>query len=335
MRSNGALRLSSPDVPARELEDELEVAVLTTIAYFDVHACAPAAREVHRFLVGRAASLEAVEGALERLRARGAVETSAGLWSFGGKLHLVPRRIRFLEHSRRLWPEAKKIANIIERTGLATAGFITGSLAADNADEHADIDFLFTYPPERTWTSFALVRLTAKLPGLTRCCANYAMPENNLAILPQNLFTAWELAKAVPMFGFDVHERLLLANSWVTSYLPNAFPSRPVNLPARTDPDWVRTLTHSKLFQSVERVEKSRKFDRERRDVGVDMSTREREGRSDRHSPVRSSFVLSELHFRMSTLGLSRHPIFPELREACTQLTLELTEWAGDPIPAP
>src|SRR5688572_29156046 len=99
------------------------------------------------------------------------------------------------------------MARKIERTGLATCGMVTGSLAADNADEHADIDFLFTYPKDRTWTSYAAVRLLAKVPGvgLGKLCPNYVLSEAKLEIKPQNLFTAWEVTKAVPLFGFDVY----------------------------------------------------------------------------------------------------------------------------------
>lgn len=311
--------------------DPVATACATTVAYFDVHACAPRLSEVHRFLVGERASRSEVEEALGRLEGERVVERSGDFWSLFGKRHLVPRRIRFLEHSRRLWPEARAIARFIERSGLATSGMVTGSLAADNADEHADIDFLFTYPAERTWTSFAAVRILGKIPsiGLDRCCPNYALPEDRLEVRPNNLFTAWELAKAVPMFGFDVYDRLMAANAWARRFLPNAFPRAPSVPEPRTDPRWAKALTSTKFFRAIEDAEKQRKFGREKLHVGVDMRSREREGRADRHSPVRSSFVLSELRYRIEQLGLSGNPIFPDLHAETAKLNGELVEWAG------
>jgi hypothetical protein len=137
---------------ARVLSGEtLDGAIAATVAYCDVFACAPSAQEVHRFLLGRSASRIEVERALAGSPdlAR-ALDSRDGLWFLRGKDHLAPRRQRFIAHGRRhLWPEARRIAALLERSGVATAGMVTGSLAADSADEHADIDFLLIYPASR------------------------------------------------------------------------------------------------------------------------------------------------------------------------------------------
>jgi hypothetical protein len=236
-----------------------------------------------------------------------------------------------------MWPRARRIAELVDRSGLALAGMVTGSLAADNADEHADVDFLFIYPSERTWTSYAWMRLLAKLPlgDLGELCPNYVLPSDQLEIRPQNLFTAWEVAKAVPMFGFDVFEQFLRANQWVSRYLPNALPRLPdiAGPPsARRDPSLLRALTRSGLFQKLERLEKMRKFGADRRDVGVDMNERQRQGSVDRHSPTRSFHTLSELRYRMDHLGIQDHPLYAEVDAATSMLRDEMTRWGTDRI---
>lgn len=325
--------------------DSLEAAIVATVAYFDVFGCAPSAAELHRFLMGKKATRAEVESALAGSQALSRViATHDDFWFLAGKEHLALRRRRFLRHSDALWPKARRIAQLIERTGLASSGMVTGSLAADNADEHADIDFLFTYPAERTWTSYALVRMIAKAPvfELNNLCPNYVLADDALLIKPQNLFTAWEVAKSVPMFGFDVYSEFMHANAWVARYLPNALPEPgPVlaeRAPSKGAGGLLSRVAGSAPFRWLESKERARKFSVDRRDVGVDMNERKKQGSMDRHSPTRSFHVLSEVRYRLEHLGLQLHPVYPELVAATKVLAVEMKHWPATtaaPAPAP
>jgi hypothetical protein len=315
--------------------DSLEGAIAATVAYFDVFAFAPDASEIHRFLLGRRASRRDVESLLmSSPELVGVIGSRDGLYFLRGKDHLSLRRMRFVVHSQRLWEKARRIARMIERSRLAAAGMVTGSLATDSADEHADIDFLFIYPADRTWTSFAAVRLIAKLPGLRGLCANYVLSDAQLEVKPQNLFTALEIAKAVPMFGFDVYRCFIAANGWVLRFLPNAFASSPIEQSEANgcDPRFIQGVLRTKAFRMIESWEKRRKHGKDRRDVGVDMEERERRGSMDRHSPTRSMYALSELRYRMELLGLEAHPLFRDIERSTLILSGEMKRWGRDQI---
>jgi hypothetical protein len=166
-------------------------------------------------------------------------------------------------------------------------------------------------------------------------CPNYVLSKDHLEIRPQNLFTAWEIAKAVPLFGFNVFEQFLRANHWVGRYLPNALPLLEAELADRAaagaeDPAWLRALTRSGLFQKLESMEKKRKFGADRRDVGVDMNARQRQGSMDRHSPTRSFHTLSELRYRMDQLGIQSHPLYAEVDASTSMLRDEMTRWGTE-----
>jgi hypothetical protein len=214
---------------------------------------------------------------------------------------------------------------------------VTGSLAADSADEHADIDFLLIYPASRVWTSYAAARLLAKLPALGRLCPNYALPDDRLEIRPQNLFTAYEIAKAVPLFGYPLYERWIHANRWAARLLPNAFPGLAVSVvddsPRPADGRILRTLTENRLYAGLERLEEQRKRARDQRDVGVDLSSRARAGSVDRHAPTRSFQALSELRYRLEMYGLDGHPLYAELSEWAAPLGKEMQRWGERPLP--
>jgi hypothetical protein len=310
--------------------ESLEGAIAATVAYFDVFAFAPDAGQIHRFLLGHQADREQVERALTPgPKLLGIVDKEDGFYFLRGKGHLALRRLRFRRHSERLWRRAEVMARIIERSGLALSGLVTGSLASDNADEHADVDFLFIYPAARTWTSYALVRAAARIPPLRGLCANYVLSDASLEIRPQNLFTALEIAKAVPMFGLDVYQRFIGANLWVDRFLPNAF-ERAHSIPEPSANG--HRLLETRAFRAIESWEKRRKFGADRRDVGVDMDLRERQGSMDRHSPTRSLYALCELRYRMQLLGLEAHPLYDELAGSAVPLSGEMKRWGTEAI---
>lgn len=332
-------------VPVRHLirGDSLAGAIAATVAYSDIFAFAPTTAEIHRFLLGQAASRADVRRALhEDPGLQRLLDTREGYWFFRGKSHLAPRRIRFSRHSAYMWPRARKMAKWVASSGLARCGMVTGSLAADNADEHADIDFLFVYPKHRTYLSYAGVRMMVGLPGagLGAMCPNYALSDDHLAIQPRNLFTAWEIAKAVPMFGFDVYADFATANRWVRDYLPNALPvldgARPTGPDLATEGrGWTRRLTQSAVMARLESMERDRKQGTDRRDVGVNMRERGERGSMDRHSPTRSFHTLSELRYRLEQFSLQAHPLYAEVASSTAPLGAEMTQWGGEAIATP
>jgi hypothetical protein len=323
--------------------DSLAGAILTTLAYSDIFSFAPTAAEVHRFLIGHPGTRAEVHEALESdPDLQRIVGRDGDLFFFRGKGHLALRRRRFAKHSEYRWPEAKRMAKWVERSGLATCGLVTGSLASNNADEHADIDFLFIYPAERTYLSFAGIRMLVNMPGagLDIMCPNYCLPDSHLLIQPQNLFTAWEIAKAVPMFGFDVYADFAGHNRWVRDYLPNALPVLDAKTvaPGSKPKSGLRKLgskiIRSPLGRELEAKERARKQGNDRRDVGVDMKAREERGSVDRHSPTRSFHTLCELRYRMEQFALQGHPVFEEVAKASGSLGTEMSHWGSDKIDA-
>ena len=320
--------------------DSLAGAIVTTVAYSDIFAFAPTVAEIQRFLIGWRADRRTVGEALRtNPELRRILGVRDDLWFFRGKDHLALRRTRFSKHSEYMWPRARQMADKVAGTGLASCGMVTGSLASNNADEHADIDFLFIYPRARTYLSFAAIRLLVHDPatGLAELCPNYCLPDDRLEIRPQNLFTAWEIAKAVPMFGFDMYARFAHANRWVRDYLPNALPildaAAPASSVAATSVGrFADRLADFPLVRRFEDLERKRKQGTDRRDVGVDMDERAKQGSVDRHSPTRSFHTLSELRYRMDQHGLQAHPIYEEIDQATRVLGDEMTKWGAERI---
>lgn len=112
---------------------------------------------------------------------------------------------------------------------------ISGSLAVNNTEKNADIDLFIITAPHTLWTTRLMVNSLLHVLGNKRkvgqreaqdaLCINMWMDGAQLH-LPKNerdLYTAHELIQLKPLINkHETHERLLRANRWVHTYLPNS-----------------------------------------------------------------------------------------------------------------
>jgi hypothetical protein len=204
----------------------LEAAILRTVAYSDLFDYPLTAREIHRFLAGVQASLEAVEETLENALLLGRqLETDGAYVTLPGRRAIVETRLRREKVSARLWRKGTRYGEAIASLPFVRMVAVTGTLAVNNAETGEDIDYLIVTVPGRVWLARLLVLVLVhlgRLDGLI-LCPNYVFGSDALAQFQPSFFAAHELAQMVPLYGLDVYQELLRANAWARSYLPNAF----------------------------------------------------------------------------------------------------------------
>src|SRR2546427_347804 len=208
---------------------QVEQAAIRTVAYADVFDYPLQFLEVHRYLHGTTATVEATEAALARCSAPGgALSQRHGLYTLHGRESLVAVRHRRAAIADRLWPAALSFARLIAGLPFVRMVAVTGSLAWHNVDEGGDIDYLIVTEPGRLWVCRWLIAALSRVASLdgVSLCANYLISARALALAHCNLYTAYELARMTPLAGFGMYRRMRRANPWVEAYLPNA-----VNLP--------------------------------------------------------------------------------------------------------
>jgi len=229
-------RPESPRLAARPAS-QIEQAALRTVAYADVFDYPLHALEVHRYLHGTAATVEATEAALARCSAPGgALSRRHGLYTLHGRESLVEVRDRRVTIAERLWPAALRFARLIAGLPFVRMVGVTGSLAWHNVDDGGDIDYLIVTKPDRLWVCrwlIAALGRAARLDGV-HLCPNYVISTRALALADRNLYTAYELARMTPIAGLAMYRRLRRANPWVEAYLPNAV--TPPRAPERDAP---------------------------------------------------------------------------------------------------
>jgi hypothetical protein len=202
-------------------QDSLSRAVLQTVAYADIFDYPLTALEIHRYLTGVCASVEAVGRALEEDHL---VMRVGNYFVLPAREEIVSIRVQREARSRKLLPRAIQYGRILGALPYVRMVALTGSLAVLNVSNVVDFDYMLVTAPGRLWTArafaIALNRFT-RVGGHT-LCPNLIISENILEWPVQDLYSARELCQMIPITGLDVYFRLMEANQWLRSFLPNA-----------------------------------------------------------------------------------------------------------------
>jgi hypothetical protein len=208
-----------------DLDQALRDAVRATIAYADLFDFPLEPAEVWRDLIGRAVSFEETAAAIDRLLARGEVARVGPYVVAPERTELAAIRRSRRERARQLWPVARRFGALLGNVPFVRLVAVTGSLAADNPGEGADLDYLIVTVPGRLWLARAMAIGVARLarPTGARVCPNYLLSTRVLELDYRDLFTAHELLQAVPIAGGATYRALIDRNRWCARWLPNRF----------------------------------------------------------------------------------------------------------------
>lgn len=195
--------------------------VLRMVLYFDVFAHPLRRSELERFVCpGEPARVAEACSALAR---EGHVETHEAWVSAPGRMATLPARKERARWAEAAWPKAQQAARLLARLPHVEGLFVTGGLSKNSAKPGDDIDFLVLTAPGRVWTLKTFLQVLRRpLPSAwrERLCTNYLVSTDSLLLDDRNLFTAVELATAVPVFGRKACVAFLEANAWASAFVP-------------------------------------------------------------------------------------------------------------------
>src|SRR6266851_3596243 len=287
----------------------LRRSILVTLIYGDLFDHALTRGELHRYLIGQAASAAAVALMLDNdaeLRFR--IALTDDRVHLNRRRHLASIRRERAAASAELWPVAKRYGARIGRLPFVRLVGVTGALAMNNARPDDDIDLFILAQPGRLWLCRLLVLGMVKLAARQGyvLCPNFFLSTDHLRLSERNLFTAHEVVQMVPPERNPWYGAFIEANGWVTDFLPNASARKTAGpgsmkwLAARL----AAGLLSARVFDPVERWEMRRKVQRLRRRLereGGSVAFSEHECRG--HFAAHDARILAGYRRRMAEYG--------------------------------
>lgn len=209
----------------------MERAILKTLSYHDLFDYPLTLEEIHRFLIGKKASLRKLQSTINH---QPSIINRGGLYFLKGREEIVSLRKRRERISKKKLAITKRIADWLRLIPTVKMVAVTGTLAMKNAKKNDDIDLLVVIRADRLWlTRFLvvlLIELIAKRPQLEEkkfkdaICLNIFLDERHLQMPKekQNLFVAHEMAQMKLLWQKDdLYQKFTKANRWVKKFLPN------------------------------------------------------------------------------------------------------------------
>ena len=258
---------SQPGHGIRTREAVVTEAILSTVTYNDLFGYPPDANEVWRYLHGVRAPFAEVAAQLERLAGEGRLIAGDGCYALPGRTHYFAQRAARTRVAAELWRRARRYAAVLASLPTVRMVSITGSLAVNNTEHDADIDFMLLVDGGTLWRTRAaamvLQRIERRLTDTL--CINYLRSDRALELPQKSLYVAHELLQTVPLYGEDTYREFLAANAWAFEFLPNAAGCRAAAQPV-TGSRWLRAcagpLVRSRLAGRFENWECRRKLQR-------------------------------------------------------------------------
>lgn len=215
------------------MRSNLEACVLATLSYSDIFDYPLTLDQIYCFLVDKKASSKEVEGVLKQLLREKKIGQSGRFYFLPNREKIIGKRKKREAISREKLKIAQKVARILRLIPSVKLVGVSGALACGNSKENDDIDFFIITKVGQVWTTRFLATLLLDFLGMRRrpndkifkdkICLNLFLDENDLALGPQDLFLAREIAQLEPLYEKDsCYSRFLSQNLWIKKFLPNA-----------------------------------------------------------------------------------------------------------------
>lgn len=209
-------------LPANE---QIASAVLKTLLYSNLFDYPLTPEEITHYLIDAPGSKSQVLAILQNPAwLDGRIKQVNGFVTLPGRENIVTGRRHRSEVSRRSWPKARFYARVLGHLPFVRMVAITGALAMDNSNERDDVDILLVTAPRRVWLARAMAVLLVYAGKLTpnTLCPNYVISEEILALEPRTVYVAHEFVQMVPLYGYEVYQKMRAVNPWIAQMLPNA-----------------------------------------------------------------------------------------------------------------
>ena len=194
--------------------------LLDPLVYADTFDCALTLEEMWRYARVSIGTEELSRALRDDESLRRVVLHRRGLYALADRPQLIDQRPARVARARALQRRGRGAARVLRHLPFVRGLALTGSLAADDAGDHADVDLLVTVAPGRLATAFLMMGPVARVLRGRVFCPNYYVNEGRLGMARDDPYVARELVQARALAGSTrgLHE----SNPWLAHAFPNA-----------------------------------------------------------------------------------------------------------------
>lgn len=262
--------------------NDLEWAIISTIAYFDIFSYPVTATEIWKWLYTENSkyhpstllragiqnpkfSIHDVIQSLENSeKINKFTSHQNGFYFLKGREETLQTRHRRYLIGQPKWKKARWITKILRCVPFVKMIAVCNKIAYDNADNDSDIDLFIIIKPGRIWTARIIITVITSLLGVRRhqdkikdraCLSFYittrALDLEKLAGQESDTHFMYWTTQIAPLFSIEgLNNKFFAANNWIRRHLPNFIPYQGIDF-QRHLPD--NGLTHN-LRKALEKI---------------------------------------------------------------------------------
>lgn len=225
------------------IRDELEMAILRTIIFFDLYDYPLTSFEIWKWLNKNNSDLPHVLDCLEKSEnLKRYIETRNGFYFLKGRKNILETRKFRRDASIYKWKRAMLIAKILRFIPFIKMVGLCNSIGSFNLKEYSDIDLLIITKKGYIWTGRFFVTLVLQLLSLrrhgnkikNRACLSFYITDDSLDLskvsYEEDIHFYYWIANIIPIFDNNIYNKFIEANKWILEFIPNFKPINVVDL---------------------------------------------------------------------------------------------------------
>lgn len=223
--------------------NDLEQAILKTVAYFDIFDYPVTLVEIYKWLYlpklqqERSYTLHDISQALNSEKLKTAIDSKAGFYFLPSRQEIINQRLWRYQLANKKFKIALLVSRFLRWLPFIKMIAICNTTGYNNASEKSDIDFFIIVKNGRLWLARLLITILVTSLGIrqhgrkiaNRICLSFYLTDNSLdlsavALKPNDVHLVYWLATTfAPIYDAGIYQHFFTANNWLKDFLPNLY----------------------------------------------------------------------------------------------------------------
>ena len=219
-------------------DQNLEKAILKTLAFFDIFDYPLTLVEIYRWLYqpGRQYRLFEIFQVLDSEDLSGRINYKNGFYFLAGRQNIIQTRLERYQVAERKFRIALRAAGWIRFIAFVKMIAVCNNAGYSNADDERDIDFFIIVKQGRLWWTRLVVTLLLTVLGLRRhgekiidrVCLSFYITDDRLnlehiALSQEDPYLVYWFGTLTPIYDKGKYQQFMAANAWLKNYLPDFY----------------------------------------------------------------------------------------------------------------